>query len=150
MKRLLILGTAGLSIGAAATFFQPHNPSQAQSGQGFTKLYRVLSIADGDTITVADGQQRIKVRFNCLDALEVAHTQAEASDTRPVVVNQFRWGNQAKARLTQLLRQGGNQVVLTGTSKDRYGRTISELRLPNSTFIQEVLVREGWAMAYRQ
>ena len=38
---------------------------------------------------------------------------------------------------------------MTVTDTDRYGRKVSEVRLPNGTFAQEVLTREGLAMVYR-
>lgn len=51
--------------------------------------------------------------------------------------------------MQQLVKKGGDRVVLTVTDTDRYGRKVSEVRLPNGTFAQEVLIREGLAMVYR-
>jgi micrococcal nuclease len=112
--------------------------------------YIVKRISDGDTIVASDSAGKdIKVRFACVDAPEVAHTNAEKNSKASAQKNQFKWGNQALQRTQQLVKQGGSRIVLTVTDTDRYGRQVSEVRLPNGTFVQEVLTREGLAMVYR-
>ncbi len=109
--------------------------------------YAVKRVSDGDTLVAIDPAGKdIKVRFACVDAPEIAHGEpiSEASNK-----NQFKWGNQALQRTQQLVKEGGSRVVLTVTDTDRYGRQVSEVRLPNGTFVQEVLTREGLAMVYR-
>lgn len=112
--------------------------------------YSVARVSDGDTLTVVDATgNNIKVRFACVDAPEIAHTKAEKFSKKSVDKDQFKWGNQAQMRVEQLLKQKGDRVTLTVTDTDRYGRKISEVRLSDRTFIQEVLVREGLALVYR-
>ncbi len=112
--------------------------------------YAVKRVSDGDTIVATDSAgQEIKVRFACIDAPEIAHTNAEKNSKNSAQKNQFKWGNQAYQRTQQLVKQGGDRVLLTITDTDRYGRKVSEIRLPNGTFVQEVLTREGLAMVYR-
>lgn len=112
--------------------------------------YAVKRISDGDTLVAGDSAGKdIKVRFACVDAPEVAHTNAEKNSKAAALKNQFKWGNLAQQRTQQLVKQGGGRVVLTVTDTDRYGRQVSEVRLPNGTFVQEVLTREGLAMVYR-
>ncbi|MEG3841411.1 thermonuclease family protein [Microcoleus sp. herbarium14] len=112
--------------------------------------YAVKRISDGDTLVASDSAgKEIKVRFACVDAPEVAHTNAEKNSKASALKNQFKWGNQALQRTQQLVKQGGDRVVLTVTDTDRYGRKVSEVRLQNGTFVQEVLTREGLAMVYR-
>ncbi len=112
--------------------------------------YAVKRVSDGDTLVASDSAgKEIKVRFACVDAPEVAHTNAEKNSKASALKNQFKWGNQALQRTEQLVKQGGGRVVLTVTDTDRYGRQVSEIRLPNGTFVQEVLTREGLAMVYR-
>ncbi len=112
--------------------------------------YAVKRVSDGDTLVASDSAgKEIKVRFACVDAPEVAHTNAEKNSKASALKNQFKWGNQAQQRTEQLVKQGGGRVVLTVTDTDRYGRQVSEIRLPNGTFVQEVLTREGLAMVYR-
>ena len=112
--------------------------------------YVVKRISDGDTLVASDAAGKdIKVRFACVDAPEIAHTNAEKNSKASGLKNQFKWGVQAQQRTQKLVKEGGNRVVLTVTDTDRYGRQVSEVRLPNGTFVQEVLTREGLAMVYR-
>ena len=112
--------------------------------------YTVKRVSDGDTLTVSDSQGTdIKVRFACVDAPEIAHTKSEKLSKKAVDKDQFKWGNQAQMRVEQLIKLKGNRVTLTITDTDRYGRKISEVRLGDRTFVQEVLVREGLALVYR-
>ena len=112
--------------------------------------YAVKRVSDGDTLVASDSAgKEIKVRFACVDAPEIAHTNAEKNSKVSAQKNQFKWGNQSLQRTQQLVKEGGGRVVLTVTDTDRYGRQVSEIRLPNGTFVQEVLTREGLAMVYR-
>jgi micrococcal nuclease len=112
--------------------------------------YAVKRVSDGDTLVASDADGKdIKVRFACVDAPEIAHTNAEKNSKASALKNQFKWGNQAYQRMQQLVKQGGDRVVLTVTDTDRYGRKVSEVRLQNGTFVQEVLTREGLVMVYR-
>jgi endonuclease YncB( thermonuclease family) len=110
----------------------------------------VERVSDGDTLVVKDTNgKKINVRFACVDAPEVPHTNKEKSSKLVRDVNQFGWGAKAQARVQQLVQQGGDRVTLTITDSDRYGRKVAEVRLKDGTFIQQVLLREGLAKAYR-
>lgn len=112
--------------------------------------YPVKRVSDGDTITVVGAKDKdITVRFACVDAPEIPHSQRERQSTKTIDKNQFMWGLKAQQRMQQLVKKGGDRVVLTVTDTDRYGRKVSEVRLPDGTFAQEVLLREGLAMVYR-
>lgn len=120
------------------------------SGSTPASTYSVKKISDGDTLTVTDTKGAdIKVRFACVDAPEVPHTTKEKNSKKAVDKNQFKWGVQAQQRVQQLVKQGGNKVKLTITDSDRYGRKVSEVRLPNGTFVQEVLTEEGLVQVYK-
>ena len=112
--------------------------------------YSVKRISDGDTLAVTDSSgNSISVRFACMDAPEVPHTNAEKQSRKAVDKNQFKWGVQAQQRVQQLVTQGGDRVNLTVTDTDRYGRKVSEVRLPDGTLVQEALLRDGLAMVYQ-
>ncbi len=112
--------------------------------------YPVKRVSDGDTLTVTDSSNtEIKVRFACIDSPEVPHTANERKSRKLVDKSQFKWGERAQQRVQELVSQGGDRVELTITDTDRYGRKISEVRLPNGTFIQQVLVKEGLSQVYR-
>lgn len=96
--------------------------------------YRVLSIGDGDTITVRHGtDQPIRVRLACIDAPEMAQQPA---------------GPAARRALQQLLALG-SPVDLAIQTTDRYGRTVAEVfRAGDATAVNQTLVQEGFAFVY--
>ncbi len=111
--------------------------------------YLVKRVSDGDTLAVTDSSgNNFNVRFACMDAPEIPHSTAEKQSKKSVDENQFKWGVQAQQRLQKLVEQGGDRIALTITDTDRYGRKVSEVRLPNGTLVQEVLIRDGLAMVY--
>ncbi|MEI6444617.1 MAG: thermonuclease family protein [Nostocales cyanobacterium ELA583] len=110
----------------------------------------VESVSDGDTLVLksADGK-KLKVRFACIDAPEIPHSQKEKNSKITKDVNQFAWGMKAKIRIEELIKQTDSHVNLNITDSDRYGRKIAEVRLKDGTFLQQVLVKEGLAKVYR-
>ncbi|MEH2329689.1 thermonuclease family protein [Nostoc sp.] len=110
----------------------------------------VERVSDGDTLVVKDADgKNLTVRFACVDAPEIAHTNKEKQSKRISDRNQFTWGVKAQERVQQLVQQGGDRVTLNITDSDRYGRKIAEVRLKNGTFVQQILVQEGLAKVYR-
>lgn len=93
----------------------------------------VLSVGDGDTITVTEGSRRIKVRLACIDAPETS---------------QSPFGMEARRALQGLLPIG-SQVNLRTKATDRYGRSVAEV-LKGSTNINQSLVGSGNAFVYWQ
>ena len=93
----------------------------------------VLSIGDGDTISVREGSQRIKVRLACIDAPETS---------------QSPYGIESRQELQRLLPIG-TDVTIRPKATDRYGRTIGEL-LKGGTNINQFLVGSGNAFVYWQ
>ena len=93
----------------------------------------VLSVGDGDTITVIEGSKRIKVRLACIDAPETS---------------QSPYGMEARKKLQGLLPIG-SQVTLKTKTTDRYGRSVSEV-LKGSANINQSLVASGNAFVYWQ
>ena len=93
----------------------------------------VLSVGDGDTLTVSDGGRRVTVRLACIDAPESAQTP---------------YGGKARSAL-QAMAPVGASVTIQGSKKDRYGRTIAEVVRAGANINLE-LVRRGEAFVYRQ
>lgn len=92
----------------------------------------VHKVSDGDTVWVTnDDGSKEKVRLNKIDAPEM---------NQP-------YGKESADRLAKLIL--GKKVKLEGRSKDRYGRTLSEIYLC-STNINLQLVKEGLAWHYRE
>ena len=94
---------------------------------------KVLSVGDGDTLTVTTSSGRVTVRLACIDAPESAQTP---------------FGGEAREALKALAPVGAS-VTVQGGKRDRYGRTLAEIRRGNTNVNLE-LVRNGNAFAYRQ
>ncbi len=93
----------------------------------------VLSIGDGDTITVTENSQRIKVRLACIDAPETLQTP---------------YGMEARKQLQNLLPIG-SEVTLNTKATDRYGRSVAEISKGDIN-INQSLVGSGNAFVYWQ
>ena len=94
-----LLGLAGLSLAVLGSL------SQAATAA------TVLSIGDGDTISVLERGQKLKVRLACVDAPEIAQTPFGVASR-----------NQLKALLPL-----GSTVSLRVQTVDRYGRSVAEV-----------------------
>lgn len=93
----------------------------------------VLSVGDGDTLTLSEGGRKVTIRLACIDAPETAQTP---------------YGAKARAAL-QSLTPAGTSVSIRGSKKDRYGRTVAEV-FRAGTNVNLELVRRGEAFVYRQ
>lgn len=93
----------------------------------------VLSVSDGDTMTVAPGNDRsspVAVRLYGIDAPEKKQA----------------FGAKAKARLVELLPVGQTVEVLP-FDMDHYGRPVALVQVDGRTVNAE-MVREGYAWVY--
>ena len=93
----------------------------------------VLSVGDGDTITITSGAQKIRMRLACIDAPETSQTP---------------YGMESRQALQKLLPIGAEVTVRTKAT-DRYGRTVGEV-LKGTTNINQSLVESGNAFVYWQ
>jgi micrococcal nuclease len=127
----IILSLVGL-------YFQAGEPKSNQPIQ--PGYYEVLSIADGDTITVDMEGKKEKIRFIGVDTPEVAHNSGE--------VNQC-YAQKAKAFTETSI--DGKRVKLVaddkGSNRDRYGRLLRYVYNYQNSPIDEQLVSEGYGFA---
>ena len=93
----------------------------------------VLSIGDGDTLTVSEGNRKIKVRLACIDAPETSQSPY------------FKAARQALKSLLPV----ASDVTLRSKATDRYGRSVAEVIL-NGSNINQSLVKSGNAFVYWQ
>ena len=93
----------------------------------------VLSIGDGDTLTVIEGNRRIKVRLACIDAPETS---------------QSPYGTTARQALKSLLPVG-TDITLRVKATDHFGRTVAEV-IRSGSNINQSLVERGNAFVYWQ
>ena len=117
-KTLLVL--AGLSLAALGPL-----------GQAATAA-TVISIGDGDTISVLERGQKLKVRLACIDAPETA---------------QSPYGMASRNQLKALLPLGST-VSLRVQAVDRYGRSVAEVI--GKGIVNLAMVQSGQAFVYRQ
>lgn len=93
---------------------------------------RVVSVADGDTITVLTPEKRqVKIRLAGLDAPEAGQ----------------EYGQKSKAALATMV--AGQAVTVAEDGRDRYGRTIGWVRAGETDANRE-MVRLGWAWHFVQ
>ncbi len=92
---------------------------------------KVVSISDGDTLTMLVDRKQVKVRLEGIDAPEKSQA----------------FGAKAKDALTELV--AGKVVTIHKTGEDRYGRTLARVHL-ESEEINSLMVARGFAWHYRQ
>ena len=115
-----LLGLVGLSLAVLAPF--------GQAAMAAT----VLSIGDGDSISVLERGKKLKVRLACIDAPETAQSPYGMASR-----------NQLKAMLPV-----GSTVNLRVQAVDRYGRSVAEVI--GKGIVNLAMVQSGQAFVYRQ
>ena len=98
-----------------------------------TRTATVLSIGDGDTLRVREGNRSVNVRLACIDAPES---------------RQAPFGAEARQQL-QALAPVGSTVELRVKATDRYGRAVAELTRGGRN-LNQTLVASGVAFVYWQ
>jgi len=115
---------------AAAICLLAPDSSPARAGQ-----VRVKWLPDGDTVFLATGES---VRLLGVDAPETAH------HGRPA---QF-YAHEAREFLRVMVRDKTLNLKTGTPEKDRFGRILGLLYLPDGTLVNEVLVRKGMAFYF--
>jgi len=91
---------------------------------------RVVGVSDGDTITVLEGTTQVKVRLNGIDCPEKRQA----------------FGSRAKQATSEMAF--GKTVTVRPLSRDRYGRTVADVVLPDGRLLGRELVAAGLAWHY--
>lgn len=92
---------------------------------------KVVSIADGDTITILVDRKQVKVRLEGIDAPEKSQA----------------FGAKAKDALTEIV--AGKVVTIHKTGEDRYQRTLARVYV-GSDEVNSLMVAKGFAWHYKQ
>lgn len=93
---------------------------------------QVVSVLDGDTIEVLHNQHPERIRLHGIDCPEKRQA----------------YGGKAKQAASSLLF--GKEVTLQTHGKDKYGRTLADLILPNGMNVNQELVKQGWCWWYQK
>ena len=117
---------------------------------------RVVRWVDGDTVYVfasmGPGIAPAKVRLVGIDAPETSYGERAARqgaelgrDVRGIIA----LGQKARAAAERTAPPGTVvRIELDVVPRDRYGRLLAYLWLPDGRMVNEELVRQGWAMVY--
>ncbi|MDP2691207.1 MAG: S-layer homology domain-containing protein [bacterium] len=133
--RVMIIVREGLSS------FSEYQKQEQRDGQSeIISWYNVIKVVDGDTITVDIKGENTTVRLIGID------TPESVDPRKPVQC----FSTQAKKKVEDLLNTA--QVRLESDSsqsdKDIYNRLLRYVYLQNGSFVNEVLIREGFAREY--
>lgn len=101
-------------------------------GQEQTFTGKTVGIMDGDTIEVMHNGTAERVRLNGIDCPEMKQA----------------FGKKAKQKTSSLCYR--KLVTVCTGGRDRYGRTIGDITLPNGKNLNRELVRTGFAWWYRK
>ena len=91
----------------------------------------VISVADGDTLTLQVGEQRYRIRLSEIDTPE----------------REQPWGDEAKSALVSKVE--AKRVLVTISDTDQYGRKVGKVWL-NGRDINRELVSEGYSWVYER
>jgi len=91
----------------------------------------VVSVLDGDTIDVLHNNHAERIRLSGIDCPEKGQA----------------YGTRAKQAASGLVY--GKDVTLLTHGLDKYGRTLTDVLLPDGTNVNHTLVRDGWCWWYR-
>ena len=93
---------------------------------------KVVRVLDGDTIEVLVNKEPIRIRLANIDCPEKKQP----------------YGSAAKKYVLKIAAH--EMVTVEAETKDRYGRTIGEVILPNGGSLNRQLIRDGYAWHYKK
>lgn len=148
MNKKLIYAAAGALAAAGIYGVWAHTaPASSQRSAGnrvaynrslvaeYGKPIRVARVVDGDTVVLENGEY---LRYIGMD------TPEEFDQRKPVQC----FAKEAAARNTELVEDKAIVFYKDVSTRDQYGRLLGFVYLEDGTFVNEELVREGYAFAY--
>ncbi|MCA9438724.1 MAG: thermonuclease family protein, partial [Candidatus Omnitrophica bacterium] len=128
---LLTLLTLVVAILVALFGDSPQPVTQAPTHTKDRLVGRVLTVADGDTLTLDSDGQRVKVRLQGIDCPE----------------RDQPFGNEAGGFVRDLVE--GKRIEVISLGKDQYDRVLGEVFIDDRNLNQELL-RNGFAWWYKK
>jgi micrococcal nuclease len=93
---------------------------------------RVVGVTDGDTISVLRDQRAVTIRLEGIDAPEKSQAFGQ------------------RARQFAAAQAFGQTVTVHVSGRDRYGRLLADVILPDGRSLNQELVRAGYAWWFRK
>lgn len=147
---LLVALTLSLALNVVLLQKQTWSPTPAPSIATSTpasdvhyvsgQSYPLLRVVDGDTIIVGVGSEAEYVRMIGVDTPEANSTGGPEC-----------YANEAAQKLKELVQVAGAVTLRFDTSqglRDKYGRLLAYIELPDTTDVGEQMIRQGYAQEY--
>jgi len=119
----------------AAVVYLVHEKYSFLRPEQVEDLSRVVTVHDGDTMSVIMHGQQAKLRLIGIDAPEIA---------------QVPWGEKAKRHLESLVSSSGNslQIERDVEKNDQYGRILAYAWTAEGRLINLEMIKSGYAVLY--
>lgn len=132
--------TAGARVGGPPGLGTASATRSRDASSGTSTLVPVVSVIDGDTIRVVVRGKREKVRIIGMDAPELAH-DGRAEEC---------YGRRASSRMQSLVQSREVRLAAdpSQADRDRYGRLLRHVLLPDGRSVALELIRAGFAREY--
>jgi len=102
-----------------------------------TEPYLVTRVSDGDTLYIDNNStEGLKIRLIGINAPESANVYNRKEEP---------YGKESKAFVQELLLLKAVRLEFDKDSLDRFNRTLAYAYLPDSTMVNELILKEGWA-----
>lgn len=110
-RGIYLLGLAFVSIAAGFSWFATQQMKAIDTNNRNSQAWIVVSVSDGDTLTVGRSGVQERIRLCGLDAPEIS---------QPL-------GEESKQFLTELVHSSGGTVEVVPIERDRYDRLVAEV-----------------------
>ena len=128
---LLVAGSPLITALLGRAYPEAPEPSRIPSAPAAAEG-RILSVIDGDTFDIASACRRFRVRLKGIDAPEIR--TAAGREAREWADREF----------------SGRTITWHPLGVDAYGRLLGDIHLRDGTFVNEEIVRRGYAAANRE
>lgn len=135
----LLLGLVALVFLYFVNGNQQQHPDPTPSNQ-LNSLYKVVNVVDGDTIDVELNGIKQRVRLLGID------TPESVDPRKPIEC----FGKEASSKTAEIVLNKSVKLESdeTQSDKDKYKRLLRYVFLEDGTFVNELLIKEGYAHEY--
>lgn len=131
-KYIYYLSTLIISILIGTLFIYSENVVNVENQESEKNLYKVIKVIDGDTIELEGGE---KLRYIGIDTPETKHPTKGTEC----------FGIEAFSKNKDLVLNKKVEIVKDVSDRDRFGRLLRYVYLEDGTFVNNLLLEEGFA-----